>query len=86
MHDLVFIIYAFIALFLLLLASPPHFRSGNIGACILVVWVFIGSLGFLVNAIVWWDNVETNAPVWCDICESAVASSTALVLCLLLSR
>lgn len=70
MHDLVFIIYAAVALVLLLVASPPHFKSGNVGACILVTWAFIGCLGFFVNAIVWWDNVEDHAPVWCDICES----------------
>ncbi|KAL7412128.1 GPCR fungal pheromone mating factor [Mrakia frigida] len=52
---------------LLLLASPPHFRSGNIGAICLVLWSFIGCLGFFVNAIVWWDNVENKAPVFCDI-------------------
>ena len=69
MHDLLFIVYAFLALGLLVLASPPHFRSANIGACLLVVWCFIGTLGFLVNAITWWDNVDDHAPVWCDICQ-----------------
>ena len=69
MHDLVFILYGFIALVLLLISSPPHFKSGNIGACVLVTWAFIGTLGFTVNAIVWWDNVHNPSPVWCDICE-----------------
>lgn len=69
MHDLLFIFYAIFALFLLLISSPPHWRSGNVGAISLVIWAFIGCLGNSANAIVWWDNVENHAPVWCDICE-----------------
>ncbi|KAL7412134.1 GPCR fungal pheromone mating factor, partial [Mrakia frigida] len=65
--DLLFIIYAAVAMVLLLLASPPHFRSANVGAICLVAWCFVGAFGFFVNAIVWWDNVEDHAPVWCDI-------------------
>lgn len=76
MHDTIFVIYAVLALILLLIASPPHFKSGNVGACTLVVWCFIGTLGFLVNAIVWWDNIENKAPIWCDICESDPSSSS----------
>ena len=70
MHDLVLIIYSFFALFLLLISSPPHWRSGNVGAVCLVIWAFMGCLGYLFNSLVWWDNVENHSPVWCDICES----------------
>lgn len=54
---------------LLVVASVSRnmFQSWNIGVCSFAIWVVGESLIIGVNSIVWVDNVENVAPVWCDI-------------------
>ena len=51
----------------LLSMSKNMFQSWNIGACSFAIWVAVQSLTKTIRAIMWSDNVENIAPVWCDI-------------------
>lgn len=54
---------------ILVLASVPKSmsKSMNVGIFSLAIWVAIESLITAVNSIIWADNVENVAPIWCDI-------------------
>lgn len=56
---------------ILVLASitKSMFQTCNVGVCSLVTWVMITGFTVAVNAIIWADNVENVAPLWCDIGE-----------------
>lgn len=47
--------------------SKSMIQSWNVGACSFAIWVIIMALTVAVNAIIWADNVNNVAPVWCDI-------------------
>lgn len=68
MHDLGLIICSSLALVLLLLPLPLQWRARNASTIINIGWLFIGNLIFLVNACIWWDNMDILALPWCDIC------------------
>lgn len=60
----------FICLFLVLLPLSTLVRgSWNMGVHVLAIWVALESLIRGVNSIVWADNANVIAPVWCDISE-----------------
>lgn len=42
----------------------------NTGVYILALWLFLISLSFAINGIIWSNNVKDVAPVWCDISKS----------------
>lgn len=44
-------------------------RSWNTGVYVFAFWVFLSCLSFTVNTIVWSNDANDKAPVWCDICE-----------------
>ena len=44
-------------------------QSWNVGVCMLGLWLAIMSLINVVNTIVWADNTNDIAPVWCDISD-----------------
>lgn len=47
--------------------SRDVFRSWNVGVVMYAIWVSILSFTNAVNAVVWSDNTNDVAPVWCDI-------------------
>lgn len=47
--------------------SKNMFQSWNIGACSFAIWVIIMALIVAVDSIIWADNVDNVAPIWCDI-------------------
>lgn len=49
--------------------SKSMFQTWNVGVCSFAIWVVITGFTMAVDAIVWADNVENSAPVWCDIGE-----------------
>lgn len=49
--------------------SKGMFQSWNVGACSFAIWVTTISFTTAVDSILWADNVENLAPVWCDISE-----------------
>jgi pheromone a factor receptor len=58
---------AFIAAALVLVPVPWHWRARSIPTLSIIAWLFFDNLILAVNSIVWADNVQIIAPVWCDI-------------------
>jgi uncharacterized membrane protein len=71
MFDVAFVLFAFIALILLIMASPLQIKARNTGVLLNMAWLWISTFFYLVNAIIWRNHSENVAPVWCDISESA---------------
>ena len=59
-----------LALVLITISAPPHFRARNTGTILYIFWIFTTNLIFLINRIIWHDHVRNVAPIWCDISES----------------
>ncbi|KIO21046.1 hypothetical protein M407DRAFT_29310, partial [Tulasnella calospora MUT 4182] len=70
-----FPVLASLGIVLILLPSYWHFKSGNVGTILYIVWTFIGNLNYLVNAIAWSGNLHNPPWFWCDL-------STALIIAL----
>ncbi|KAG8904082.1 a-factor receptor [Tulasnella sp. 417] len=70
-----FPILSSLGIVLILLPSYWHFKSGNVGTILYIVWTFVGSLNYLVNSIAWAGNLHNPPWFWCDL-------STALMIAL----
>ncbi|KAG9005254.1 a-factor receptor, partial [Tulasnella sp. 427] len=70
-----FPVLAQLGIILILLPAYWHFKSGNVGTILYIVWTFIGNLIYLVNAISWAGNTHSPPWLWCDL-------STALMIAL----
>ena len=58
----------FIGCILVLISlSKGMFQTWNVGACSFAFWTFVLNLEIGVNSIVWSNNTNNVAPVWCDI-------------------
>jgi pheromone a factor receptor len=68
-QQLAFAFFSAISIILVILPSPWHWKSRNIGTLLYIGWVLLANLVYLVNSIVWWSSAENVAPVWCDISE-----------------
>ncbi|KIK67548.1 hypothetical protein GYMLUDRAFT_155738 [Collybiopsis luxurians FD-317 M1] len=54
---------------------PWHFRSRNVGTCSYMLSTgFLALVGF-INSIIWKDNVNNVAPVWCDISAQIIIAA-----------
>lgn len=42
-------------------------RSWNTGVYIFALWLFFSNLTFAVGTIVWSNDDNDKAPIWCDI-------------------
>ncbi|KII83813.1 hypothetical protein PLICRDRAFT_119070 [Plicaturopsis crispa FD-325 SS-3] len=60
-------IFAFLGFILSLVPLPWHLQAWNAGTCAYMIWASVACLIGFVNALVWKDNVNNVAPVWCDI-------------------
>lgn len=72
----------FVACVLVLLPLfSTSIRSGswNVAVTLFVLWTVLASIIQGVNAIIWSDNVDDVAPVWCDISKH---SQTTAALCI----
>lgn len=47
--------------------SRQALRSWNIGVCFFAFWLVVQTFSIGVNCIIWRDNTDIVAPVWCDI-------------------
>lgn len=63
----VFSAFSFIGFILVTIPLPWHLEAWNTGTCLYMFWAGLGCLNFFVNSIIWNDNVNNVAPVWCDI-------------------
>ncbi|KAJ7264534.1 GPCR fungal pheromone mating factor [Mycena haematopus] len=57
----------FIALGLVLVTLPHHWRVKNIATLSIIAWLSAYNVMFGVNAIIWNGNDDIRVPVWCDI-------------------
>lgn len=83
MRELPFTLGCGLAIICLLLPAAWHIRSKNSGTLLYLTWSLTGNLIYFVNAIVWAENIDNPAPIWCDICEPpnpASISRTQLTL------
>ena len=51
----------------LLIPAPVHFKSGNIGVILLIIYTAATQLILLINSIIWRGNIDNPAPYWCDL-------------------
>lgn len=58
---------SFLAAVLVLIPLPTHWRARNIPTVSLILWLFVLNVAHGVNVIVWWDNLQLQLLVWCDI-------------------
>ena len=70
-YPLVPVVNIFFA-FLLLLLLPWRLNSWSIALQIYTIWLTVLCLCRGVNSIIWKDNVDDIAPIWCDIGEAYV--------------
>ncbi|KAI0316301.1 pheromone A receptor-domain-containing protein [Amylostereum chailletii] len=66
-YPLVPIVSIFAAFLILFTVVTALRRSRNTGALVLCMWLFLECTIQGVEAIIWADNVNDKAPVWCDI-------------------
>lgn len=84
MPDLVYPVYAIIAILLTCATCPPHWRARNIGVLGFAMWPLIANFAYVVDHFLWWDSMEDRAPIWCDIgepiwsCNQPMASSSMI--------
>jgi hypothetical protein len=45
----------------------------NIGTCLNMAWTGLACLTYFINSVMWNDNLNNLAPVWCDICEFPIS-------------
>ncbi|KIY66513.1 STE3-domain-containing protein [Cylindrobasidium torrendii FP15055 ss-10] len=62
-----FPVASFIACAITLIPLPWHLQAWNSGTCAFMMWTAATSFVRAVNSVIWKDNVENVAPVWCDI-------------------
>jgi hypothetical protein len=67
----------FIALGLLLVTLPHHWRVRNIAILSIIAWLSAYNLMYGVGAVIWDGNDEIRATVWCDIGASRHGRSTS---------
>ncbi|KZV83947.1 putative fungal pheromoneG-protein-coupled receptor [Exidia glandulosa HHB12029] len=67
MPDVLYLVFASISIFLVIVPSPWHVAAWNSATCYLMLWTTIGCIIHLVNSIVWHHSLENPAPIYCDI-------------------
>ncbi|KAJ6487398.1 Rcb2.42 [Mycena vitilis] len=83
---------AFIAVFLVLVPLPWHWRARNVPTLSIIAWLFISNMIMGVNSIIWADSIRLTAQVWCDITTKLQVGATmalpacCLCLCIHLER
>ena len=56
------------AMLLLVILTSFVRQSWNLGVAFLCFWLFLENLTLGINAIMWADNADVKAYVYCDIC------------------
>lgn len=72
--------------FLLILLPMLTCMTYSIGICAFAAWAILFGFGQGVNSIVWKDNTNDIAPVWCDLSKSSLFQSSMPKLCLMNDR
>ncbi|KAJ7891385.1 Rcb2.42 [Mycena olivaceomarginata] len=70
---------AFLACVLVLIPLPWQWRARNTPVLSMMAWLFATNLSYAINAVIWYDNIDNVALVWCDIVTKlAVGSMSGL--------
>ncbi|KAK0219089.1 putative pheromone receptor [Armillaria fumosa] len=81
-----FSILAFLGFIISLIPLPWHLQAWNSGTCAFMLWTSTICFVMFINSIVWSDNVDNVAPVWCDISAQIILGASvgipASVLCI----
>ena len=67
MH-IVLTVFSALATLLLVLILPGQLKSQTIPAVTVICWLFACNNIHFANALIWADNTDVQASVWCDIC------------------
>jgi len=78
-YPLVPIVNFFACILVLASISNNIFHSWNVGVCSFATWVVVMAFTKAVDSIIWADNVENVAPVWCDIVTRLEIGSNAAI-------
>lgn len=62
---------SFIGFVLAVIPLPLQFRTWNTAICVYGLWLAITNFQYFINFVIWHDNVDVVAPVWCDIGASS---------------
>lgn len=63
-------LFNFLGFILVLIPLPWQLQSWNTGTCMFSIWVSLACLDCFIRTVVWRDNVNNYAPIYCDICSS----------------
>lgn len=75
-------IASFIAIVLVILPLPWHWKARNVATLSLIACLVVGNLMRGINSIIWMDNVVIHYRVWCDISSKVLIGLTvALPAC-----
>lgn len=64
-----FSVLAFLGFVVALVPMPWHFQAWNSGTCVYMLWASLSCLIQFVDSLVWHNNMNVIAPVYCDISE-----------------
>jgi pheromone a factor receptor len=79
MVDPIYPTFAILAIILVLIPAPWHYKARNSGTLIFIFWEVLANLVFMINGIVWAGNLRNPVPVWCDITTKLIVGfGTAL--------
>jgi hypothetical protein len=62
-------IFALLGLLAVLLPSPWHWRTRNVGTLGLIFWLSLTNFTIFLNSLLWADNVVDRSPGWCDLSQ-----------------
>ncbi|KAF9447631.1 fungal pheromone STE3G-protein-coupled receptor [Macrolepiota fuliginosa MF-IS2] len=68
--------FSFLAAVLVLIPLPWHWRARNIATVSLIIWLFLVDVVYGINSLIWNENVENAAPVWCDITSKIIVGAS----------
>ncbi|KAF7326986.1 STE3-domain-containing protein [Mycena sanguinolenta] len=66
---------AFLSAFSLALPLPWHWRAGNVATLSIMFWLFVTNIIYAIDALIWGNNVDIVATVWCDISTKLIVGS-----------
>ncbi|KAH7882765.1 GPCR fungal pheromone mating factor, partial [Phlebopus sp. FC_14] len=66
---------AFLAVFLVLIPVPWHWRARNIGTLAIIAWLSVINLIYGINSIIWAGDVSNPVPVYCDIATKIIVGA-----------
>ncbi|KAL9931820.1 hypothetical protein V8E36_009370 [Tilletia maclaganii] len=77
----VFTPFAGIAIVLLLAVIPWHIKAKNLAVILLSIWIGADVLCLFINSILWWDNADIKAKIWCDISTKVIYAGLIAPAC-----